>query len=348
MEKNLRTSDFHYYLPQECIAQKPLQQRDQSRLLHLGRATGTIAHHLFHNIVSILNPGDRLVFNDTKVVPARLYCKKETGGTVELLFIRKTDDLRWCAWVKPARRVKEGMILTVEDNPSVALQVGPCIENNSRSISLHNNNTHSIESILQQYGKMPLPPYIKREAGSEDSSAYQTVYARNIGAIAAPTAGLHFTDTCLDMLKRKGIDFSYVTLHVGIGTFRPVTDDDPRQHHMHKEEYYLSKKTVDEIMETKQRMGRIVAVGTTTVRVLEHCAASGILTQSHGTTALMIMPGFRFSVIDGLITNFHLPCSTLLMLVSAFGGKERVMNAYQEAITMRYRFYSYGDAMLII
>ncbi len=345
----MKTSDFNYHLPSELIAQEPLKKRDSSRLLHLSRESGLVVHRNFGDLPNLVHSGDRLVFNNTKVFPARIFCQKGTGARVELLFTHKIDRLTWQALVKPARRLKEGAVVSLERDASVTLQLDRIDNDGSRIFSLQSGNYGSIEEVQQKYGEMPLPPYIKRRAREDDRDTYQTVYARQNGAIAAPTAGLHFTGTLMQQLLQKGIEFSFVTLHVGIGTFRPIKEEDPENHVMHSEEYILPADTAEQINRTRQQGGRIIAVGTTSVRVLEHCASpDGHLKEGTGTTELMILPGYSFKVVDGLITNFHLPCSTLLMLVSAFAGREQVLSAYREAIEKEYRFYSYGDAMVIL
>ncbi len=345
----MKTSDFDYPLPQELIAQEPLQKRDASRLLHLCRESGSVVHRTFNDLPGLLQRGDRLVFNNTKVLPARIFCYKETGARVELLFTRRIEHRTWEALVKPSRRLKEGAIVSLEKNSSVTLQLDRVGDNGDRVFSLHAGPFNSIEAVLQKYGEMPLPPYIRRRAREDDRDTYQTVYARHNGAVAAPTAGLHFTETLMRECTQKGVDFSFVTLHVGIGTFRPVKEENPENHVMHSEEYMLSRDTAEEINRTGKQGGRIIAVGTTSVRVLEHCADSdGYLQPGTGTTDLMILPGHSFNIIDGLLTNFHLPRSTLLMLVSAFAGREQVIAAYKEAVNKKYRFYSYGDAMIIL
>lgn len=345
----MKTSDFNYHLPSELIAQEPLKKRDSSRLLHLSRESGLVVHYNFGDLPDLVHSGDRLVFNNTKVFPARIFCQKGTGARVELLFTHKIDRLTWQALVKPARRLKEGAVVSLEKDASIKLQLDRIYDNGSRIFSLQSGNYRSIEELLYKYGEMPLPPYIKRRARDDDRDTYQTVYAQQNGAIAAPTAGLHFTETLMQQLLQKGVESSFVTLHVGIGTFRPIKEEDPENHVMHSEEYILPAETAEQINRTRQQGGRIIAVGTTTVRVLEHCASSeGFLQGNAGSTELMILPGYRFKVIDGLITNFHLPRSTLLMLVAAFAGREQVLSAYREAIEKEYRFYSYGDAMVIM
>lgn len=344
----MKTSDFLYELPDELIAQEPVEERDTSRLLNLNRGSGEITHHTFSDITAILEPGDRLVFNNTKVIPARLFALKDTGVKVELLFTERITDKQWKIIAKPARRLKIGTVVSLELNSSVKILVEAVTDDGGRVVAVAGGPFDTIDSILEEYGSMPLPPYIEREAELKDRDRYQTVYAEKKGAIAAPTAGLHFTDKLITHLKELGIQSSFVTLHVGIGTFRPVKSEDPLEHKMHSEEYILDPQTVDEIRETQSAGGRIIAVGTTSVRVLEHCSRTGELIAGEGSTDIFIMPGWHFKTVDGLITNFHLPGSTLLMLVSALAGRENILKAYEEAVRERYRFFSYGDAMIIV
>jgi S-adenosylmethionine:tRNA ribosyltransferase-isomerase len=296
----------------------------------------------------LLRPGDRLVFNDTRVLPARLFCHKSSGAAVELLFLEPLGDGRWHALARPARRVKPGTEVLVDGDSAVRLGVAGARDDGTRVIEVV-AGAGGIEEVIERHGQVPLPPYIRRMATVEDRETYQTVYARSPGAVAAPTAGLHFTPSLLERLAARGVARSFVTLHVGVGTFRPVKEEDPRKHRIHEERYEVSAETAREIAGTRAGGGRIVAVGTTVVRTLEHCAcADGRIEPGSGVTRLMILPGHRFAAIDGLVTNFHLPESTLLMLVGAFAGRERVLRAYEEAIGERYRFYSYGDAMAIL
>ncbi len=349
MKNILKTSDFDYTLPEELIAQEPLHKRDSSRLLCLSRNTGTRKHGLFSDLPQLLQPGDRLVFNNTKVLPANMVCFKDSGAKVDILFTRRIDDQTWQVIAKPAKRLKEGSVIYPASSPKIKFRVDSITDDGGRILSLKAGPYNSIEDILNICGSMPLPPYIQREACDDDHERYQTVYAAKKGAIAAPTAGLHFTESLIQSLSNEGIDISFITLHVGIGTFRPVKEEDPLKHNMHEEVYELSQKTVDEITETKKQGGRIISVGTTTIRVLEHCAVSeGELQPGKGSTRLMILPGYTFKMINGVITNFHLPRSTLLMLVSAFAGRDHILSAYKEAVLKKYRFFSYGDAMLII
>lgn len=344
----MKTSDFLYNLPDELIAQEPMEERDRSRLLNLNRGTGAISHYSFSDIATLLEPGDRLVFNNTKVIPARLFAVKDTGVRVELLFTDRITEKQWKIIAKPARRLKPGTVVSLELDKSVKILVEAVTDDGGRIVAVAGGEFDTIDAILEKYGAMPLPPYIEREAELEDRDRYQTVYAEKRGAIAAPTAGLHFTDRLLKELSSKGISSSFVTLHVGIGTFRPVKSENPLDHPMHSEEYILDETTVDEIRATQKAGGRVIAVGTTSVRVLEHCSRSGELVAGEGSTDIFIMPGWQFHTVDGLITNFHLPGSTLLMLVSALASRENILKAYEEAVRERYRFFSYGDAMIII
>lgn len=346
----MRTEDFNYDLPEHLIAQKPLKERDVCRLLVMDRSDGSIAHHKFHDLLDLLRPNDRLVLNDTRVLPVRLFCKKKTGADIELLFTDPIDDRTWRAIGRPGRRLMVGTPLVIDNDPSLGnLVIKAVLPDGGRIVGLEGGaDVASIAGIIERFGCMPLPPYIKRSADREDNEQYQTVYAARSGAVAAPTAGLHFTPRLLASLKERGVGVTFVTLHVGIGTFRPVKVSDPRNHAMHEESFVLTEKAALEIMQTKQSGGRIIAVGTTVVRVLEHCSTkSGTLVASQGRTSLKILPPYTFKLVDGLVTNFHLPMSTLLMLVCAFGGKERVFNAYHQAVNEDYRFFSYGDAMFI-
>lgn len=345
---DLRTTDFNYELPVELIAQEPLAQRDMCRLLHLGKNDGSVEHLLFRDIKNLLHKGDRLVLNDTKVIPARIFGEKETGAKVEFLFLEKVDELSWKAMVKPAKRLHEETRVKITGLDNTFFCIEKVLTDGERIVRLEDNGSGlTLEQLLDTYGHLPLPPYIERADCEQDRDAYQTVYSKKPGAVAAPTAGLHFTDTLMDELRNLGVDISYLTLHVGAGTFRPVKVSDPRKHEMHEERYTLTSDTVHEIEQTKRNGGRIVAVGTTVVRVLEHCSLSGKLEPSCGKTRLMIFPPYNFITVDALITNFHLPLSTLLMLVSAFGGRDHILAAYSEAVKEKYRFFSYGDAMFI-
>jgi S-adenosylmethionine:tRNA ribosyltransferase-isomerase len=347
----MHTENYNYNLPSELIAQYPLLQRDSCRLLALEKMDRAVTHTTFSSIKKLLKAGDRLVFNNTRVIPARLFGAKENGVPIEFLFTEEIDKCRWKVIAKPAKRLKEGTVVTINNCESARLHIEKVISDGSRVVRLETQTPGcNIESLLERYGHFPLPPYICREDDEGDRDNYQTVFASKAGAIASPTAGLHFTDQLIDELKKGGIDVSFVTLHVGVGTFRPVKVDDPRKHDIHEEYFELSSQAANEIMTTKVNGGRIVAVGTTVVRVLEHCAkySDGVLGEMSGKTKLLILPPYEFKIISGLITNFHLPKSTLLMLVSAFSGREFILEAYQEAIREKYRFFSYGDAMIIL
>lgn len=341
----MKTSDFDYDLPEELIAQDPLADRSGSRLMVLDRETGEIRHEIFHDITGYLKKGDCLVLNDTKVIPARLIGEREnTGGKVELLLLKRREKDIWETLVKPGKKAKPkttvcfgGGILkaTVED----------VIEEGNRLVRFSYEGI--FEEILDRLGQMPLPPYITHEL--KDKNRYQTVYAKYEGSAAAPTAGLHFTQDLLDGIEKKGVRIARVTLHVGLGTFRPVKVEDVAEHHMHKEYYRVDKEAAQLINDTKKNGGRVICVGTTSCRTIESAAdENGIVQAKEGDTGIFIYPGYRFKVLDALITNFHLPQSTLLMLVSALAGKEHIMQAYKEAVKERYRFFSFGDAMFIL
>jgi S-adenosylmethionine:tRNA ribosyltransferase-isomerase len=290
-----------------------------------------------------------LVFNDTKVLPSRLFCHKKTGGAAEILLTEPAGNGNWKALVRPGRGMNAGTVVTIDNEPSVAIEIISVLDDGTRIVGALGNSQDSMETIIRKYGAMALPHYIKRSADAKDNETYQTIYAQHEGAVAAPTAGLHFTDALLQTLRAKGVNSAFVTLHVGIGTFLPVKVDDPEKYRMHRERYELKQDTVDSIGKTKKNHGRVIAVGTTVVRVLEHCAGKNNAMQcSAGETDIFILPGYEFKVIDGIITNFHVPRSTLLMLVSAFAGREAVLSAYRHAVGSRYRFFSYGDAMFIL
>ncbi len=340
----IKTSDFAFELPDELIANRPLEQRDTSRLLHLSRSNESITHRNFFNLPDLLKKGDRIVFNNTRVIPGRLFVTKESGGRIELLFVKEINELTWKVIGKPAKRLKVGLKVRLEKDPSVEFTVVEHNEDGSRNLSCEK----PITPILERLGEMPIPPYMERRADEADRTTYQTVYAKERGAVAAPTAGLHFTEDLLEKLKAKGVDISFVTLHVGIGTFRPVKVENPEDHNMHSEEYDISEETAREINETKANGGRVISVGTTVTRTLEsNVNDEGKLTAGRGATDIFIMPGFEFKMVDALITNFHLPESTLLMLVSALYNRDRIMEAYDVAVKEKYRFYSYGDSMFI-
>ena len=340
----MKTSDFYYDLPKELIAQDPLRDRSASRLMVLDKESGAVSHHIFHEITQFLQPGDCLVLNDTKVIPARLYgTKEETGAAIEVLLLKRMENDTWETLVRPGKKAKPGTRLIFGDG-SLHGEVVDVVEEGNRLIHFEYEGT--FEEVLDRLGEMPLPPYITHKL--EDRSRYNTVYARHEGSAAAPTAGLHFTPELLHEIEAMGVSIARVTLHVGLGTFRPVKVEDVTQHHMHSEYYQISAEAADLINRTKEAGGRIIAVGTTSTRTLESAAdENGRISPCGGWTEIFIYPGYRFKCIDGLITNFHLPESTLLMLVSALAGKEHIMNAYEEAIRERYRFFSFGDAMFI-
>ncbi|MBQ8307158.1 MAG: tRNA preQ1(34) S-adenosylmethionine ribosyltransferase-isomerase QueA [Blautia sp.] len=341
----MKTSDFYYELPQELIAQDPLEDRSASRLLVLGRSDGSIAHRHFRDILEYLKPGDCLVINDTKVIPARLYGHREaTGGAVEILLLKRRENDIWECLVKPGKKARTGTRLLFGDG-RLKGEILDVIEEGSRLIRFEYDGI--FEEVLDALGEMPLPPYITHKL--KDKDRYQTVYAKHEGSAAAPTAGLHFTKELLSEVENLGIRIAHVTLHVGLGTFRPVKVSDVENHHMHTEYYMVEDEQAELINRTKKEGGRVIAVGTTSCRTLESASdENGVLKAGSGWTDIFIYPGYRFKVIDGLITNFHLPESTLVMLVSAFAGKEHVLHAYEEAVGLSYRFFSFGDAMLIL
>lgn len=340
----MKTADFDYDLPQELIAQDPLEQRDSSRLLILDKETGERTHKIFHDIIDYLHEGDCLVINNTKVIPARLIGEREgTGGKVEVLLLKRRSDNVWETLVKPGKKARPGMRLSFGGGLLHA-EVQEVVDEGNRLIRFEYEGI--FEEILDQLGQMPLPPYITHQL--KDKNRYQTVYAKYEGSAAAPTAGLHFTQELLEQIQAKGVKIARVTLHVGLGTFRPVKVEDVTEHHMHTEFYHVSEEAADIINETKKQGGRVICVGTTSCRTIESAADDqGIVHATEGDTDIFIYPGYRFKVLDCLITNFHLPESTLLMLVSALAGKENIMAAYKEAVEMRYRFFSFGDAMFI-
>jgi len=390
----MRTTDFDYELPPELIAKRPIAERDGCRLLWVRRdcintdsinSIGNIGintdntpfkHLTFRDILTILKPGDRLVFNDTRVIPARLFCTKvDTGAAIELFFTERVgeDGHSWKALIKPAKRAPVGTVLSVDGDPRIKIRIDEVMgdgyervvslvtnpinndlinnidNNHSSNVCIDNDQPTTLDAVIDAHGHIPLPHYMERDGDAVDDEMYQTVYAGRPGAVAAPTAGLHFTQNLLDELAAMGVDRSFVTLHVGIGTFRPVQADDPREHDIHEERFELSERTAGEINATWGGGGRVIAVGTTVVRVLESCAAAARqVSPTSGRTKLMILPPYEFKAVDGLITNFHLPKSTLLMLVSAFASREAILGAYREAVAQGYRFFSYGDAMAVI
>ncbi len=340
----MKTSDFYYDLPQELIAQDPLADRSSSRLMVLNRKDGSISHHIFKEIIDYLNPGDCLVINNTKVIPARLYgVKEDTGAHIELLLLKRKEGDIWETLVKPGKKAREGTRIVFGDGRLKA-EVVDVIEEGNRLV--HFEYEGIFEEVLDALGEMPLPPYITHKL--EDKNRYQTVYAKYEGSAAAPTAGLHFTKELLADIQAKGVKIANITLHVGLGTFRPVKVEDVTQHHMHSEFYMIDKEAADTINETKKNGGRIISVGTTSTRTLETVAdENGYVRETSGWTQIFIYPGYHFKCIDALITNFHLPESTLLMLVSALASKDMILHAYEIAVKEKYRFFSFGDAMLI-
>ncbi len=340
----LKTHDFFYELPEELIAQTPLARRDTSRLMTLDRNTGKVEHKHFFDIVEMLSPGDCLVLNNSRVLPARLLGHRvPTMGAVEVLLLKDKGDGVWECLTKPGRKTQPGTELAFGDGSLTATVVG-ALETGNKLVKFHYEGIFL--EVLERLGKMPLPPYIKEEL--EDGERYQTVYSKVNGSAAAPTAGLHFTKELLEKIEAKGIKLAYVTLHVGLGTFRPVKADEISEHHMHSEFCTISKETADVINETKRNGGRVICVGTTSCRTLESLAGEdGTFEERSAWTEIFIYPGYRFKAMDALITNFHLPESTLVMLVSAFAGREAVLNAYNEAVREKYRFFSFGDAMFL-
>ena len=344
----MNINDFDYALPLELIAQHPADKRDASRLLVVHRDTGKTEHRCFHDILEYLNPGDCLVMNNSKVLPARLYgTKEETGAKVEFLLIKKKEGDIWETMVKPGKRLHPGDRVTFSENPRLAAEILDYGEEGTRLVRFSCDG--SFMDTLEIVGKMPLPPYIDRESEEEDKKRYQTVYCKEEGSVAAPTAGLHFTEELLEEARRKGVRLAYVTLHVGIGTFRPVKCENIEEHKMHFEEYHIDEENAEIINRTKEEGGRIISVGTTSTRTLESAAdENGRIRACGGDTGIFIYPGYRFKIVDCLITNFHLPKSTLLMLISALYDREKILKIYEEAVLQNYHFFSYGDAMLIL
>ena len=341
----MKTSDFFYDLPEELIAQDPLEDRTASRLLVLNRETGAVEHKIFSDVIDYLNEGDCLVINNTRVIPARLIGEKEgTGGKVEVLLLKRRANDVWETLVKPGKKLRPGARVTFGDGRLKA-EILEIAEEGNRLVRFYYEGI--FEEILDSLGEMPLPPYITHKL--EDKEMYQTVYAKYDGSAAAPTAGLHFTKELLNKIEEKGIKIASITLHVGLGTFRPVKVDDVNNHHMHTEWYEVNAEAAEIINETKRNGGRVICVGTTSCRTIESVADdNGYMKAKTGETDIFIYPGYKFKVMDGLITNFHLPESTLVMLVSAFAGKENVLSAYETAVKEKYRFFSFGDAMILI
>lgn len=338
----MRTQDFDFYLPSELIAQYPAEKRSGSRLLHLDGQSGNITDSNFVALTQWLNPNDLIVFNDTRVIKARLFGHKVTGGAIEVMIERALNDHEALAQVRASRAPKAGAKLILEGNVEAVV-----IGRDDDLFHLRFLNDAPIYDLLEQYGHLPLPPYIAHAAESEDESRYQTVYAKHAGAVAAPTAGLHFDEAMLANIQAMGVMTAYITLHVGAGTFQPVKVDEISAHKMHSERYHIPEATLALIAQTKQKGGRVLAVGTTALRALESAAQTGVLKAGNAETSIFITPGYQFRVVDRLLTNFHLPKSTLMMLVSAFAGHTHIMRAYQHAVQQQYRFFSYGDAMLI-
>lgn len=348
VKTTLATEDFYYDLPEELIAQSPSDERDGCRLMVLDRASGDISHKIFRDIINYLNPEDMLVVNSSKVIPARLLGKTDkTGGDMELLLLRMLDSGEWETLVRPGKRAKVGASFTF--GGILRATVTSIVDGGNRTVRFEydTNKYHNIYEVLDIIGNMPLPPYITKRLENKDD--YQTVYAKEEGSAAAPTAGLHFTDELLSRIKAKGVGYGEVTLHVGLGTFRPVKVDKIEAHEMHGEYFHISKEVADEINRRRANGGRIIAVGTTSCRVLESASTpDGIVHPTNAETAIFIYPGYKFKATDALITNFHLPESTLIMLVSALADKEFIMSAYETAVNEKYRFFSFGDAMLIV
>lgn len=350
---SMNINDFDYQLPKELIAQRPLAERDGCRLMVLDREKKTIAEKVFRDIIDYLRPGDCLVMNDSRVIPARIFGVKEgTGARIEFLLIKRLDGDLWETMVRPGRRLRPGDVVSFSEDGSFKATVEGYGQDGTRHVRFQYDGIFL--ERLEELGHMPLPPYIERPSDRQDRDMYQTVYAHEDGSVAAPTAGLHFTDQLLARIREKGVKTAYVTLHVGIGTFRPVKVENIEDHHMHFEEYTVSEETARLVNATVRSGGRIVAVGTTSVRTLESAAVFDekagrhLLRASSGSTGIFIYPGYRFKLTDALITNFHLPKSTLLMLISAFYEREEILRAYEQAVANKYRFFSYGDAMLII
>ena len=342
--QELKKSDFYFDLPQELIAQDPLEDRSSSRLLVLDKETGEMEHRVFHDIVEYLHEGDCLVLNNTKVIPARLMgTKKDTGATIEVLLLKRRENDIWETLVKPGKKAKPGTVITFGEGLLTGTVVD-IVDEGNRLIQFSYEGI--FEEVLDKLGEMPLPPYITHKL--QDKNRYQTVYAKNEGSAAAPTAGLHFTKELLAQVEEKGVKIAYVTLHVGLGTFRPVKEENVLEHHMHSEFYQVTPEAAKLINDTKAAGGRVICVGTTSCRTIESAAdQNGVVQAGCGDTEIFIYPGYQFKVLDNLITNFHLPESTLIMLVSALAGREHVLHAYETAVEMKYRFFSFGDAMFI-
>ncbi|WP_026662952.1 tRNA preQ1(34) S-adenosylmethionine ribosyltransferase-isomerase QueA [Butyrivibrio proteoclasticus] len=344
-EIGLSTADYYFDLPQELIAQDPMEKRDECKLLVMDKETGNVEHHVFNEVINYLQPGDCLVLNNTKVIPARLLgVKEETGAAVEILLLKRKEADVWETLVKPGKKLRPGARVSFGDGILKA-EIMDIVDEGNRLVKFYYDGIW--EEVLDRLGEMPLPPYITHKL--QDKNMYQTVYAKYEGSAAAPTAGLHFTDELLDKIREKGVDIAFVTLHVGLGTFRPVKVTNVKEHHMHTEWYQVTQEAADKINKAKESGHRVICVGTTSCRTIESAAGEdGTLSAASGDTSIFIYPGYKFKLMDGLITNFHLPESTLVMLVSAFAGREHVLNAYETAIKEKYRFFSFGDACLFI
>nr|WP_297764966.1 tRNA preQ1(34) S-adenosylmethionine ribosyltransferase-isomerase QueA [uncultured Butyrivibrio sp.] len=345
VEIGLSTADYYFDLPKELIAQDPMEKRDECKLLVMDKNTGKVEHHVFNEVINYLEPGDCLVLNNTKVIPARLLgVKEETGAAVEILLLKRKEADVWETLVKPGKKLRPGARVSFGDGILKA-EIMDIVDEGNRLVKFYYDGIW--EEVLDKLGEMPLPPYITHKL--QDKNMYQTVYAKFEGSAAAPTAGLHFTDDLLEKIREKGVDMAFVTLHVGLGTFRPVKVTNVKEHHMHTEWYQVTQEAADKIMKAKESGHRVICVGTTSCRTIESAASEdGTIKASSGDTSIFIYPGYKFKLMDGLITNFHLPESTLVMLVSAFAGREHVLGAYEEAIKERYRFFSFGDACLFV
>ncbi len=345
VEIGLSTADYYFDLPKELIAQDPMEKRDECKLLVMDKNSGKVEHHVFNEVINYLEPGDCLVLNNTKVIPARLLgVKEETGAAVEILLLKRKEADVWETLVKPGKKLRPGARVSFGDGILKA-EIMDIVDEGNRLVKFYYDGIW--EEVLDKLGEMPLPPYITHKL--QDKNMYQTVYAKFEGSAAAPTAGLHFTDDLLEKIREKGVDMAFVTLHVGLGTFRPVKVTNVKEHHMHTEWYQVTQEAADKIMKAKESGHRVICVGTTSCRTIESAASEdGTIKASSGDTSIFIYPGYKFKLMDGLITNFHLPESTLVMLVSAFAGREHVLGAYEEAIKEKYRFFSFGDACLFI
>ncbi|PKL35147.1 MAG: tRNA preQ1(34) S-adenosylmethionine ribosyltransferase-isomerase QueA [Spirochaetae bacterium HGW-Spirochaetae-1] len=343
MNPHYTLEDFNFHLPEELIAQYPREKRDESRLFVMDRKSSDFRHSVFSDLPAELHEGDILVFNDARVIPGRIFCRRKTGGKIEVILTRRINDTEWLVICNRTKRMNPGELLQVDKDHAIELKVMDRVDDYLRVEC----NCSLDDDVLNEIGEIPLPPYIKREHEGDDAERYQTVYARESGAVAAPTAGLHFTNDLMDIIAKKGIEQHFLTLHVSWGTFQPVRENDLARHKMHNERYILPEKTAQSLARAKRENRRIIAVGTTSLRVLESCYDNGNYKAGYGETEIFIYPPYKIKSIDALITNFHTPYSTLLMLVSAFAGYDKIKQAYQEAVRERYNFFSYGDAMII-